>query len=61
MIRKLIRLFKPTGLNRNYLQMKEYRIDIAQQLKLKRELSKNFSNKGWRKNTKLLAEAKKYL
>ena len=61
MISKLIGMFKPKGLNRNYLQLPEFKINIARQVKQRQNLSKNFSNKKWRKNTKVLAEAKKFI
>ena len=53
-------MFKPKGLNRNYLQLPEFKVNIARQVKQRQNLSKNFSSKKWRKNTKVLAEAKKF-
>ena len=61
MISKLIGMFKSKGLNRNYLQHTPFKVNIARQVKQKKDLSKNFSNKKWRKNTKLLAEARKFI
>ena len=54
MISKLIGMFKPKGINRNYLQLPEFKVNIARQVKQRQNLSKNFSNKKWRKNTKVL-------
>ena len=53
--------YKPKGLNRNYLQTKEFSVNIARQIKQKQNLSKNFSNKKWLKKTKILQEAKKFI
>ena len=63
MISKILRLmkYKPKGLNRNYLQNEPFKVNIARQVKQKQNLSKNFSNKKWLKNTKILQEAKKFI
>ena len=61
MISKLIGMFKPKGLNKNYLQLPKFKVNIARQVKQKQNLSKNFSNKKWLKKTKILEEAKKFI
>ena len=38
-----------------------WRFPIERQLAQKRNLSKNFKDPKWRKNTKLISESKKYI
>jgi len=61
MISKLIGMFKPKGLNKNYLQLPEFKVNIASHVKHRQNLSKNFSNMKWSKNTQVLAEARKFI
>jgi len=61
MINKLIGLFKPKGLNRNYLQNKPFTINIKKQLDNQKKFSTDLKSKNFRKNTKIKEYTKRFI
>lgn len=54
-------MFKPKGLNRNYLQHKPFTVNISRQVKQKQDIKKNFQSKKFKKKTKVLEYSKKFI
>ena len=61
MIGKLIGMFKPKGLNRNYLQFEPFSVNISRQVKQRQDIKKNFQSKKFKKKTKVLEYSKKFI
>ena len=61
MIGKLIGMFKPKGLNRNYLQSEPFSVNISRQIKQRQDIKKNFQSKKFKKKTKVLEYSKKFI
>jgi hypothetical protein len=61
MINKLIGLFKPKGLNRNYLQNKPFSINIKKQLDNQKKFSTDLKSKKFRQNTKIKEYTKRFI
>ncbi len=61
MINKLISLFKPKGLNRNYLQTRPFKVNIKKQLDNQKKFSKDLKSKKFRQNTKIKEYTKRFI
>ncbi len=54
-------MFKPKGLNRNYLQSEPFSVNISRQVKQRQDIKKNFQSKKFKKKTKVLEYSKKFI
>ena len=54
-------MFKPKGLNRNYLQFEPFSVNISRQVKQRQDIKKNFQSKKFKKKTKVLEYSKKFI